>query len=349
MKTLPPLPEAPRICIVLLTGLGDVVMGLPLVNAIKRARPEAHITWVVEPMPSAVLAPHPAIDRVVVFEKQRGWRGVVQLRRELARERFDLTINLNIYFKSAWPTLLSRAPVRLGFERGRAKDLTWLATNIHPPRRSRQHTLDMFLEFATLLGIAAEPLQFGLQITPAERAAQRSFIDSRLGGERYVAVVPASANRNKDWIPSRMAEVADRIFEEHGLRSVLIGGPGARERALAQEIEGAAKHPIVNAMGDGVRRLLWLIEGADLLISPDSGPVHIARALAKPVVGLYGHTNPWRVGPYRWCTSAWVDAYTDGEPDPANFEPKGGRMASITAAMVVERASGVLAGPLNSF
>lgn len=334
---MPPLPEAPRVCIVLLTGLGDVVMGLPLASAIRRARPRAHITWVAEPMPAQVLVSHPAIDRIVVFEKRRGWRGVRDLRRQLAGERFDLTLNLNIYFKSIWPVLFAGGRVRLGFERGRARDGTWLFSNRHLPRRPRRHTLDMFLEFAEALGIEAEPLDFGLALTGAERVARDAF-RAEVGGE-YAALVPASANRNKDWPAERMAAVADGLHERFGLRSVLVGGPGAREKAIAREIVERARVQPVWALGDGVRHLLWLIDGAKLLISPDSGPVHMARALEKPVVGLYGHTNPWRVGPYRWCESLWLDAYTDGEPDPSNFEPKGGRMERITVAEVLEKVA----------
>ena len=334
---VPLLPPAPRVCIVLLTGLGDVVLGLPLATAIRRAHPRAHITWVAEPMPAQVLEPHAAIDRVVVFEKRRGWRGVLDLRRKLAGERFDVTLNLNIYFKSVWPVLLAGGRVRLGFERGRARDGTWLVANRHLPAGPRRHTLDMFLEFAAALGIDAHPLEFGLALTAAEQAARDAF-RAEVGGE-YAALVPASGNRHKDWPVERTAAVADALQREHGLRSVLVGGPGARETAVAKEIVARAQTPPVWALGDGVRRLVWLIDGARLVISPDSGPVHIARALERPVIGLYGHTNPWRVGPYRRYQELWIDAYTDGQPDPSNFEPKAGRMERITVADVLEKVS----------
>jgi len=335
------LPARPRhVCIVMLTGLGDVIHGLPLANAIKRAWPDSRITWVVEPMPAGVLQPHPAIDRVVVYHKREGWRGVAALRRELAGDPADLTLNLNIYFKSVWPTLFSGARVRLGFERGRSSDGTWLAANRHLPPRPRRHTQDMLLEFLEVLGIPAEPLEWRLEITDEERAAQQAFREAT--GGPYVALVAASANRKKDWSPARMAEVADALAVDFGLPSVLIGGPGEREQEAAREIVARAAHPPRWALGDGVRRLLWSIGGAELLIAPDTGPVHIARALGTPVIGLYGHTNPWRVGPYRKYQELWVDAYTDGEPDPANFEPKLDRMERITVEEVLDRVGRVL-------
>ncbi|HSJ15164.1 MAG TPA: glycosyltransferase family 9 protein [Longimicrobiales bacterium] len=341
------LTEPPRhIAIVLLTGLGDVIHGLPVVNALRRHWPEARITWIVEPMPAGVLRPHPAIDQVVVFEKRRGWRGVRELRARLRPERFDLALNLNIYFKSVFPTLFTGAPVRLGFDFRRARDGVWLAANRRLPRQARAHTQDMFLEFPAALGIDAEPLEWRLQITEDERAMQRRFRE-QMDGAPYVALVAASGNARKDWLPERAAQVVDAVYSEFRHRVVLIGGPGTRERGLAAIVERRATHTPVNALGDGVRRLIWQLEAARLLIAPDTGPVHIARALETPVVGLYGHTNPWRVGPYRASQDLWVDTYTDPgeEPDPTRFDPKHGRMERITVDMVLEKVARALVPP----
>lgn len=330
--------QAERICVVLLTGLGDVVMGLPLVNALKDHAPSRHITWVVEPMPSGLLRHHPSVDDVVVYRKKEGVAGVLELRRALAQRRFDLTLNLNIYFKSLWPTLFSAAPRRVGFGRDRARDGVWLAANHHLPPRPRRHTLDMFLEFAADLGIPDPPIDFRLALTPEERREQEEFF-APLRGRPVVALVPASANAKKDWLPERYAEVVDALEHDLGFRTMLVGGPGERETAIAREIVERSSADPVWALGDGVRRLLWLLGGSDLVIAPDTGPIHIARALDVPVVGLYGHTNPWRVGPYRKYQDLWVDRYTDaGEaPDPSRFDPKHGRMEQITTSDVLER------------
>src|SRR5881394_168157 len=163
---------AEHICIVLLTGLGDVVHGLPIASALKRALPARRITWVAEPMPAALLANHPCVDNVVVFRKKDGWSGLRRLQKDLAGKHFDATLNFNIYIKSVFPTLLSRAPVRIGFGRDRAREGVWLSANHRLPARARRHTQDMFLEFAGLLGVAAEPLDWKLELTDAERAAQ---------------------------------------------------------------------------------------------------------------------------------------------------------------------------------
>ena len=329
-----------RVCIVLLTGLGDVVMGLPIVEALRAADPGCHVTWVVEPIAAPILAPHPAVDDVIVYHKKRGWRGVHELRRELAAREFDLTLNLNIYFKSIWPTWFSGAPRRIGFGRDRARDGVWLAATEHVPPRRRRHTVDMFLEFLDVLGIPRDPPRWRIPFAPAEREAQRAFFES-LRGRPVAAVVAASANGAKDWLPERYAEVVDALERDHGFHAVLVGGPGERENGIAREIVTLAKTRPTWALGDGVRRLAWLIDGSDLVVAPDTGPVHLARALEVPVIGLYGHTNPWRVGPYRRYEDLWVDRYTEpgSAPDPSDTTPKSGRMEQITAEDVLGRVA----------
>jgi heptosyltransferase I len=327
------------VCVVLLTGLGDVVHGLPLVNALKDHDPSLRITWVVEPMPSGVLAPHPSVDEVIVYEKKRGSRGVVDLRRKLAGRRFDLTLNLNVYFKSLWPTVFSGAPRRLGFERGRAMDGVWLAANHRLAPAPRRHTQDLFLDFLAPLGVARpDPLEWRIPITADERAAQAAFFGA-LDGRPPVAIVPATANAKKDWMADRWAQVVDALEHDFGFRAVLVGGPGERETRTAREITELASAKPAWGMGDGIRRLLWMLEGSRMVVAPDTGPVHIARAFGVPVVGLYGHTNPWRVGPYRAFQDLWIDTYTEpGEaPDASRFDSKLGRMEMITVRDVLDR------------
>ncbi|HSK21496.1 MAG TPA: glycosyltransferase family 9 protein [Longimicrobiales bacterium] len=336
--------EPPRhICVVLLTGLGDVVHGLPVVNALRRAWPDTNVTWVVEPMPAGILQPHPSLDQVIVYEKKRGVAGVRDLRRRMARERFDLAINFNIYFKSIFPTLFSRAPERWTFGRDRARDGVWLAGNRHLPARPRRHTQDMFLEFVEVLGVDPYPLEWRLEITAAEREQQARFVD-QLGGRRAVALVPASANVKKDWPAERYVDVVDAIEIDLGARAVLVGGPGDREVEAARIIEAEASQQPLWMMGDGVRRLIWILDACAAAVAPDTGPLHIARAVGTPVVGLFGHTNPWRVGPYRAFEDLWIDAYTEpGEgPDPSNFTPKLGRMETIEPRAVIEKVERAL-------
>ena len=332
-------PESRHLCIVLLTGLGDVVHGLPLVNAIRDANPDVRITWVAEPMPASFLEGHPSIDRVVTFRRRDGLRGIRQLRTDLqTRERIDVTLNLNVYFKSVWPTIFSRARRRLGFDRRRAFEGVWLASNERLAAAPRAHTADMFLEFAERLRIPVPNPQWRIQLSRAEREAQKEFF-SQLDGRPVATIVPATATIKKDWVAERWARVAEVLDRDFGFSVVIAGGPGEREQSVGRAIIAESSAGITWAMSDSVRRLTWVVEGSDLVIAPDTGPVHIARALNVPVIGLYGHTNPWRVGPWRAFHDLWVDQYTEpgDQPDASDRTPKWDRMATITVDQVVER------------
>ncbi|HEX2189038.1 MAG TPA: glycosyltransferase family 9 protein [Longimicrobiaceae bacterium] len=326
-----------RVCVVLLTGLGDVVNGLPLVNALKDHDPSLHVTWVVEPMPAPILRPHPSVDEVVVYRKKLGVRGVWELAREMAGRRFDVTLNLNVRAKSIWPTLLSRAPHRVGFERGRSYEGVWLASNHHLAPRPRAHTADMFLEFAEHLGVPVGTPEWRIAFTPEERREQAEFFAEM--DRPVAAVVPASAIHRKDWLPDRWARVVDALQGDFGFRAVIVGGRGERETRIAREIMEAATTRPLSAMGDPIRRMTWMLDGSALVVAPDTGPLHIARALDVPVVGLYGHTGPWRAGPFRKYQDLWVDRFTEPgeEPDPSDFSAKSGRMEQVTVEDVLER------------
>ena len=216
----------------------------------------------------------------------------------------------------------------------------WLFANEHLQRGPRRHTQDMFLEFLDLLGVPRTPLQWLIPITESERQDQEAFF-SRLRGRPVIGVVGASANAHKDWPADRYPELVNALVDRHQAHVVLLGGPGAREQTVARLIMDRARHVPEWALGDSVRRLAWLIDGCNLIIAPDTGPVHIARALEVPVIGLYGHTNPWRVGPYQKYQDLWIDRYTDGEPDAGNFTPKDGRMELITVSDVLAKVERV--------
>jgi heptosyltransferase I len=196
----------------------------------------------------------------------------------------------------------------------------------------------MFLEFAAHLHVPVPKPEWRIQLNPGERVAQSAFF-AQIERRPIATIIPATATVKKDWLAERWASVADVLERDYGFSVVLAGGPGAREQAVGRDIVARSAAKITWAMGDSVRRLSYVIEGSDLLIAPDTGPVHIARAFNVPVIGLYGHTNPWRVGPWRAYEDLWVDRYTEpgSEPDPSNRTPKWDRMPSITVPDVIER------------
>ncbi|MBW3551935.1 MAG: glycosyltransferase family 9 protein [Gemmatimonadetes bacterium] len=344
--TSTPSPGTPprEICVIMLSALGDAVHVLPVVNALKRAWPETRITWVVQPVPYLLVRDHPAVDRLVVFRRRKGldaWRSFADAGRQLRDRRFDLLLALQVYAKAGMLVALTRADRKIGFDRRRARDLNWLVTSERIPSRPMQHVQDQYFEFLEHLGISPEPVEWRIPISDEDRAAQRAFFD---GLDRPAcAVVVGTSKPEKNWLPERYARTLDAIEGDFGMRPVLVGGPSAVERRMADEVLSLTRARVLDTLGDDLRRLVWLLDGARLVISPDTGPLHLARALDTPVVGLYGYTNPKRYGPYRKYEDLVVDGYAKypGEPYPATMEYRSEGMMRVSVEDVlaaVERA-----------
>lgn len=339
MNTVAPAPRGSlgRVGIVMMSAVGDAVHVLPVVNALKRHDPAAHVTWVLQPGPAMLVRGHPAVDELVLFERSRGWKAYGEVRRALARRPFDLVIDLQVYLKAGLVTWLTRAPVKLGFDRRRARDFNWLFTNRRiPPHPTGQHVQDQYFEFLAALGVSADPVTWGLGPWAHEREWQRQFF-GRLD-RPAVAVVVATSKPEKDWLPERWAEVVDALYTDFGLQPVLVGGESPREIAARDTIMRRARHPPISSLGSGLRHLVGILDGAALVLSPDTGPLHMAVALGRPVVSLMGYTNPKRTGPYRLFHDLIVDAYGDpGEAYPISGETRRGRMARIEVRDVLEK------------
>lgn len=329
-----------QIAIVMLSAIGDAVHVLPVVNALKRAYPDARITWVVQRTAYQLVRDHPAVDSFILFRRRRGWsavRSFIEVRRLLRRRRFDLVVDLQVYLKAGIITAMTRSRVRLGFDVARARDLNWLFTTHRIPPHPAQHVQDQYFEFLDYLGVDPEPVEWRIQLTDAERAAQREFFDGL--DAPACAVVVGTSKPRKNWAPERYAQVLDALEAEHGLRPVLVGGPSPLERSLADAILESTRARTVDALGNDLRRLVWLLDGSALVISPDTGPLHIARALDRPVVGLYGYTNPRRYSPYGKYADLLVDGYArfPGEDYPCTMENRPDGMERVTVQAVLDK------------
>ncbi|MCU0622818.1 MAG: glycosyltransferase family 9 protein, partial [Gemmatimonadaceae bacterium] len=302
----------PRVGIVLMSALGDVTLGLPVATALKRARPDVRITWVAQRGPDALVRDHPAIDTVVPFDRHGGWRAYAEVRRRLAAAPVDAVLDLQVAIKAGLVTALWPAAQKWGIDRARARDANWLFTNAKLPPAPRRHMADQFLEFAHALGADPEPLDYGLR--PSAAALQ--WRDATIGpGAAYAVLVLASSAAHKNWFAERWTDVARHLVRDHGLRVVLAGATSDLERDTAETIRRAIGDAAISTLGSGIENLLAVLAGAALVISPDTGPLHMAVALGRPVIGLYGSTNPKWVGPYRGDAVLLVDRY--GEPGEA--------------------------------
>ena len=325
-----------RVCVVMMSAVGDAVHVLPLVEALKRASPATHVTWILQPGPAALVRGHRSVDEIVPFDRGKGWRGFVEIRERLASRTFDLVLDLQVYFKAGIVTGFTRAPIKLGFDRARARDFNWLFTTQRIPPHAPQHVQDQYFEFLTALDVPHEPVTWDLGPWPGERDAQRTFFDRF---DRPIAsIVVATSKPEKDWLPDRWAQVSDALWHDFGLQPVLVGGQSAREIAAERTILSRASHAPYSALGSGLRNLVGILHGSSLVLSPDTGPLHMAVALDRPVVSLMGYTNPKRTGPYRKFHDLIVDAYGEpGEDYPISMENRTGRMPRITVQDVLDR------------
>jgi heptosyltransferase I len=326
----------PRVGIVMMSAVGDAVHVLPVLTALKAHAPDARVTWVLQPGAASLVRGHWAVDDIVVFDRAAGWRAYPAVRRELSTRPLDVVLALQVYFKAGIVTSFTRAPVKLGFDRARARDANWLFTPHRIQPREGQHVQDQYLEFLDTLGIPHGEPRWDLGPWPEERAWQRDFLAAF---DRPIApIVVATSKPEKDWMPERWAEVCDALWKDFGLQPVLVGGRSPRELAAEARIIERASVPVASALGSGLRNLVGILDGAALVLSPDTGPMHMTVALNRPVVSLMGYTNPKRVGPYRRFHDLLIDAYGEpGEDYPISMENRPGRMTRITVRDVLDR------------
>lgn len=327
-----------RVCIVMMSAIGDTVHVLPVLHSLKLANPAMKVTWILQPGPAALVRGHHLVDEIILFDRSKGVQGFLDIRNQLHKRSFDLVLSLQVYLKANFIMSFINAPVKLGFDRARARDLNWLFTTHRIPPHPMQHVQDQYLEFCDWLGAPTPQVTWDLAPwNEAERSWQHSFYG---GFDRPVAaIVVATSKLQKNWLPERWAEVCDSLYADFGMQPVLVGGKSPVEMEFERVILERTTHKPVSALGNGgLRGLVGILHGATLVLSPDTGPLHITVALDRPVVSLIGYSNPKRVGPYRKFADLMIDAYGEpGEDYPISMENRTDRMPRIQVKDVLDK------------
>jgi len=307
------MPNPPRsICLLRLSALGDVTHVLPVVNALRTAWPEVAITWVIGKPEHKLLEGLPNVEFIVV-DKSSGWAGLGALRKRLAGRRFDALLLMQLALRANLLSSAIHADMRIGYDRARAKELHGLFVNRRIPARTNStepggHVLDALASFVEPLGLPRAAPVWNFPISDAARAWAAEQLP---GTQPTLLISPCSSHVLRNWLPERYAAVADHAAGR-GHRVVLCGGRSALERQVADAILAAMEQPALDLTGkDTLQQLPALLERADIVLSPDSGPVHIANAVGTRVIGLYACTDPRRSGPYsdlRWTVDRYAEA-----------------------------------------
>jgi lipopolysaccharide heptosyltransferase I len=281
-----------RLLVVRLGSLGDLVHTLPAVSAIHRTFPSLEIDWLVDAPHREFLSLVPVLASVIVL-RDRAAGAWLAARSELRARQYDVAVDFQGLLKSAALARLSGARRVIGFTRRSARE--GMAAPFYSERvdaETGQHVIDKNLALAGALGASTDTLEFPLA---ESRSAAADAV--RAGLDRYALINPGAAWPNKRWPTAAFVRVAERLREKYGLESVVLWGPG--ERALAEEIAGASGGAARAAPETTIRDLVEISRRARIIVSGDTGPLHIAAAVGVPAVGVFGPTNPRRNGPWR--------------------------------------------------
>jgi heptosyltransferase I len=284
-----------RILIIKPSAIGDIVHALPALNLVRRRWPAAKVSWLVTPACADLIRGHPQIDELIIFERKRfgaGWRSprafgeLFSFLRSLRDRKFDLVLDMQGLFRSGYMSWATRAAVRLGFSN--AREGGWIFYNHWVRNDLRTHAVTRYLDLAEAAGCGREPVEFVLPVRDEDRATVSALLPP---GERYAVLAPGAGWDTKRWPVERFAALVPPL-REMGLTSVVAGGPG--DRKWSAQIPGA-----IDLTGrTTLKELIALLDSASVVIGNDSGPSHIAAALGRPLVTMYGPTSPEATGPW---------------------------------------------------
>lgn len=335
-------------CILRLSALGDVTHVLPVVHTLQAQWPDIQISWIIGKLEHRLVGAMPGVE-FLPYDKKGGWQAWRALRRQLSGRVFDALLLMQLSARANLLSTAVRARRRIGFDRGRSKEGHSLFINERIAPASGGHVLDSLMQFPAALGATEPQWDWTLPSSDADRA----WAAEQLAGHGPFAVIsPASSHPRRNWRAQHYAALADHLSQRHGLHIVLSGGPSEAERTLGAQIAAAMTRPCQDLTGrDTLPQFIALLRQARLLVSPDSGPAHMAAIAGTPVLGLYAATDPMRSGPYGWrehCVNAYPEAARRflgkdaGELRWGTKIEQDGVMDLITPAMAIEAADKLL-------
>jgi heptosyltransferase I len=363
-----------KVLLIKLSAVGDVVHTIPVLNKLRRRYPAAQLDWLVTPAIAELLRHHPAITNVIEFEREAWstpWRlapfaSYARLAAKLRAAAYDLVVDMHGQLRTATLTLATGAPARIGFDRPRtsvwnasprkfpeqarkhawqgAREGSWLAYTHHIPVPTLDlHAVDRYLNVGPILGFDREPADFYFPIPQSATSRVDALLSEHGAGRADIVVMaPGTVWETKHWGSDKFAAVAAHFLSK-GLAVILIGSQ--RERVVCEEVAALAPGVVDLAGMTTLTELAALIRRSAVSVTNDSGPMHLAVALDRPVVSIFGPTDPIWIGPYLRA-NAFLRADLACSPcylrKLKHCHHGHACMDSVSAAAVIERAERIL-------
>ena len=294
------------LCILRLSAIGDVTHMVPIIHSLQKFSPDTKITWIVGKTEFKLLDGIPNVE-FIQFDKKRGINAYFDIIKLLRDRQFDILLACQVSLRANILTAMIPAKRKIGYDKARAKDLHSFVINesILP---GDIHVLDSFFQFLEKIGITHKSLDWNIPIPESDLLFAKQTIPD---DKPVMAISPCSSHPLRNWQISSYAEVANYAIEHYGMQIVLLGGPTDTEKDYGKRIDALLKSPSINLIGkDTLKKLLAVLKRCTVLVSPDSGPAHMAACADLPVIGLHAASNSLRSGPY--LSLSWsVDKYSD--------------------------------------
>jgi heptosyltransferase I len=300
-------PSAPKsLCVLRLSAIGDVCNTIATVQSIQKQWPNTHITWITGKLEAQLLQAIDGIE-VIVFDKKAGLEGYKSLWKQLKGRQFDALLHMQYAIRASVATLGIKAKYKLGFSSDRSQDFQTLFTNVKVPSPTSLHVADGLMAFAHQIGVPQSELTWSLSYSEQDANWAEAKLQT---GKPNLLLVPGASKAYKNWNAEGYVDVINHAREK-GWNVILAGSPAKVEVDLAERIQSLLTKPCLNLVGESsIMQMLALIDKVEMVIAPDTGPAHMASAMQTPIIGLYAHHNPVRVGPYNYLKYA-VSVYEE--------------------------------------
>lgn len=342
MKYGLPFTSPPKsLCILRLSAIGDVCHTLAVVRAIQDHWPTTQLTWIIGKLEHQLVGDIAGIN-FLVYDKKNQKQSLKLIRQAVAGESFDALLHMQISIRSSRISRLIRTPIKLGFDKARAKDFQWLFTSHRIETKPQQHVMDGLFGFAEAMGVPRPDdanLRWDIPLSDDDIAFAKQHIPK---GQKTLVISPCSSQRSRNFRNWSIANYVAAATHAHslGMKVIITGGPTELEREYGSKISQFCEAPVTNLVGKtSLKQLVALLGRASALISPDSGPAHMANAMRTPVIGLYATSNPYRTGPYlsidKWVVDAYPDACQQYKKTNSNNIKWGGRVRDPNAMELI--------------